>query len=54
MTQTQGSRWRKYLDTPEEAEPDEVEDDDSVLMDRQQLHGNNMTDRCDFRECLCC
>lgn len=45
VTQTQGSRWRKYLDTPEEAEPDEVEDDDSVLMNRQQLHGNNMTDR---------
>ncbi|XP_038556066.1 MRN complex-interacting protein isoform X2 [Micropterus salmoides] len=45
VTQTQGSRWRKYLDTPEEAEPDEEEDDDSVLMDRQQLHGNNMTDR---------
>ncbi|XP_045886935.1 MRN complex-interacting protein [Micropterus dolomieu] len=45
VTQTRGSRWRKYLDTPEEAEPDEEEDDDSVLMDRQQLHGNNMTDR---------
>jgi len=36
------------MDTPEEAEPEEVEE----LMDRQQLHGNNMIDRCDFGEWL--
>ncbi|XP_040903431.1 MRN complex-interacting protein [Toxotes jaculatrix] len=37
---TQVSRWSKYLDTPREAEPEE----ENVLMDRQQLRGNN-TDR---------
>ncbi|XP_049898501.1 MRN complex-interacting protein [Epinephelus moara] len=43
VSQTQVSRWSKYLDTPEEAEPEEEEE--SVLMDRQQLHGINMTNR---------
>ncbi|KAM6951934.1 MRN complex-interacting protein [Lycodopsis pacificus] len=44
MRPTGSSRWSKYLDTPEEAEP-EQEEEENVLMDRQQLHGNNMTDR---------
>ncbi|KAL7394800.1 hypothetical protein ABVT39_004323 [Epinephelus coioides] len=44
VSQTQVSRWSKYLDTPEEAEPEE-EEEESVLMDRQQLHGINMTNR---------
>ncbi|XP_035016660.2 MRN complex-interacting protein isoform X5 [Hippoglossus stenolepis] len=35
VTQTQVSRWSKYMETPEEAE----------LEEEQQLHGNNMTDR---------
>ncbi|XP_053284131.1 MRN complex-interacting protein [Pleuronectes platessa] len=35
VTQTQVSRWSKYMATPEEAE----------LEEDQQLHGNNMTDR---------
>ncbi|XP_069387323.1 MRN complex-interacting protein isoform X2 [Paralichthys olivaceus] len=35
VTQSQVSRWSKYLDTPEEAE----------LEEEQQLHGKNMTDR---------
>ncbi|XP_060935746.1 MRN complex-interacting protein isoform X1 [Limanda limanda] len=35
VTQTQVSRWSKYMATPEEAE----------LEEEQQLHGNNMTDR---------
>ncbi|XP_051810181.1 MRN complex-interacting protein [Acanthochromis polyacanthus] len=43
VTQTQVSRWTKYLDTPKEAEEEEPEW--NVLMDRHQLHGNNMTDR---------
>ncbi|XP_060935747.1 MRN complex-interacting protein isoform X2 [Limanda limanda] len=34
VTQTQVSRWSKYMATPEEAE----------LEEEQQLHGNNMTD----------
>ncbi|XP_070769809.1 MRN complex-interacting protein [Enoplosus armatus] len=41
VTQTRVSRWSKYLDTPEKAEPQE----ENVSMDRQQLHGNNMIDR---------
>ncbi|XP_070693392.1 MRN complex-interacting protein isoform X2 [Pempheris klunzingeri] len=47
VIQSQVSRWSKYLDTPEEAEPEEEEEEEEedVLMDRQQLHGNNMTDR---------
>ncbi|XP_033485631.1 MRN complex-interacting protein isoform X2 [Epinephelus lanceolatus] len=44
VSQTQVSRWSKYLDTPEEAELEE-EEEESVLMDRQQLHGINMTNR---------
>ncbi|XP_023119101.2 MRN complex-interacting protein [Amphiprion ocellaris] len=45
VTQTQVSRWSKYLDTPKEAELEEEEEPEwNVLMDRQQLHGN-MTDR---------
>ncbi|XP_078100548.1 MRN complex-interacting protein [Sander vitreus] len=40
--ETLGSRWTKYLDPPEEAEP---EDGENVLMDRQHLHGNNTADR---------
>ncbi|XP_044060970.1 MRN complex-interacting protein isoform X2 [Siniperca chuatsi] len=44
VTKTQVSRWSKYLDTPEEAEPEEDEEE-NVLMDRQQFHGNNMIDR---------
>ncbi|XP_068181533.1 MRN complex-interacting protein [Antennarius striatus] len=43
VTQTLGSRWTKYLDTPDEAEPQMIEE--NILMDRQQLHGNNRTDR---------
>ncbi|XP_070818330.1 MRN complex-interacting protein [Chaetodon trifascialis] len=50
VTQTQVSCWSKYLDTPEEAEPAE-EEEECVLMDEQQLHGNGMIDRCDLREC---
>ncbi|XP_068571424.1 MRN complex-interacting protein [Cebidichthys violaceus] len=54
MRPTGSSRWSKYLDTPEEAEPEEEgeeegegeeEEEENVLMDRQQLHGNDMTDR---------
>ncbi|XP_047190347.1 MRN complex-interacting protein isoform X2 [Scophthalmus maximus] len=41
--QTQVSRWSKYLDPPEEAGLEEEQE--KVLMDRQQLHGNNVTDR---------
>ncbi|XP_074505582.1 MRN complex-interacting protein isoform X3 [Sebastes fasciatus] len=46
VSQAQGSqsRWSKYLDTPEEAEPEEDEEE-NVVMDRQQLRGNNMIDR---------
>lgn len=47
VTQTQVSCWNKYLNTPEEAEPQEKEEED-VLMDVQQLYGNKMIDRCDF------
>uniref|UniRef100_A0A8D3CLI6 MRN complex-interacting protein N-terminal domain-containing protein n=1 Tax=Scophthalmus maximus TaxID=52904 RepID=A0A8D3CLI6_SCOMX len=46
VRQTQVSRWSKYLDPPEEAGLEEEQE--KVLMDRQQLHGNNVTDRCDF------
>ncbi|XP_051276078.1 MRN complex-interacting protein isoform X2 [Dicentrarchus labrax] len=42
MTHTQVSCWSKYLDTPEEVDPEEEE---NVLMERQKLHGNNMIDR---------
>ncbi|XP_071314455.1 MRN complex-interacting protein [Trachinotus anak] len=45
VRQTQVSRWSKYLDASEEAEQEEAPEEDSILMDRQQLHGNNMTDR---------
>ncbi|XP_054453136.1 MRN complex-interacting protein-like [Anoplopoma fimbria] len=46
LRQTGSSRWSKYLDTPEEAEPEE-EDEEDVLMDffTQQLHDNSMIDR---------
>ncbi|XP_018544621.1 MRN complex-interacting protein [Lates calcarifer] len=43
--QTQVSRWSKYLDTPEEAGLEEEPEEENVLMDRQTLHGNSMTDR---------
>ncbi|XP_068460327.1 MRN complex-interacting protein isoform X2 [Clinocottus analis] len=42
---TGSSRWSKYLDTPEEAEPEEDEVEENVLMDRQQLHRDKMIDR---------
>ncbi|XP_034399566.1 MRN complex-interacting protein [Cyclopterus lumpus] len=45
VKQTGSSRWSKYLNTPEEAEPEKAEVEENVLMDRQQLHGNNMIDR---------
>ena len=52
-SQTQVSRWSKYLDTPQEAEPEEEEEEEgNVLMDRQQLHGSDSINRCDFRECV--
>ncbi|KAM8733357.1 MRN complex-interacting protein isoform 2-T2 [Acanthopagrus schlegelii] len=44
VTHTEVSSWSKYLDTPEGMELKEDEEE-NVLMDRQQLHGNNMTDR---------
>ncbi|XP_041799832.1 MRN complex-interacting protein [Chelmon rostratus] len=45
-TRAQTSCWSKYLDAPEEAEPEEEEEEEEhVLMDKQQLHGNNMIDR---------
>nr|XP_020441070.1 MRN complex-interacting protein isoform X1 [Monopterus albus] len=43
VKQAQVSRWSKYLDPPEEAEPWKEEKD--VLMYRQKLHGNKITDR---------
>ncbi|XP_022617066.1 MRN complex-interacting protein [Seriola dumerili] len=45
VRQTQVSRWCKYLDEPEEANEEGEPEEDNILMDRQQLHGNNMTDR---------
>ncbi|XP_060903688.1 MRN complex-interacting protein isoform X2 [Labrus mixtus] len=42
-SQAQVSRWIKYLDAPEEAEPEE-EDEEKFLLDRKQLHANRMTD----------
>lgn len=47
VTHSQVSCWSKYLDTPEEAGSEKAEED-NVLMKSQQLHGNNMIDRCDF------
>ncbi|XP_076595087.1 MRN complex-interacting protein [Chaetodon auriga] len=44
VTQTQVSCWSKYLDAPEEAEPAE-EEEERVLTDEQQLHGNGVIDR---------
>ncbi|KAL6117187.1 mrnip [Pungitius sinensis] len=38
------SRWNKYLDTPEEAEPED-EEEDNVSLDRQQHRDNHMSDR---------
>lgn len=53
VSHTQVSRWSKYLDTPEETEPEEEkEEEENVLMERQQLHGNNNINRCVFRECV--
>lgn len=43
VSQNHVSRWSKYLDPPEEADPEE----DNVLMDRQELHSHNMSDRCE-------
>ncbi|XP_065814865.1 MRN complex-interacting protein isoform X2 [Labrus bergylta] len=42
-SQAQVSRWIKYLDAPEEAEPEE-EDEEKFLLDMKQLHANRMTD----------
>ncbi|XP_074530592.1 MRN complex-interacting protein [Halichoeres trimaculatus] len=42
--QPQVSRWSKYLDAPEKDE-EETEDEQNVLMERNQLHGNHMIDR---------
>ncbi|XP_023276431.1 MRN complex-interacting protein [Seriola lalandi dorsalis] len=45
VSQTQVSRWFKYLDAPKEANEEGEPEEDNILMDRQQLHGINMTDR---------
>lgn len=42
MSQSQVSRWSKYLEPPEEVE---VEEEQNVMMDRQPFHSNSMTDR---------
>ncbi|XP_042273950.1 MRN complex-interacting protein isoform X2 [Thunnus maccoyii] len=40
VSRPQVSRWSKYLDAPEEEEP-EAGPEENVLMDRQHFHGNN-------------
>ncbi|XP_030594642.1 MRN complex-interacting protein isoform X2 [Archocentrus centrarchus] len=46
VRQAQTSRWSKYLDTPEEAEPeDEAEPEENDLVNRKQLDGNKMAER---------
>uniref|UniRef100_A0A672GEM2 MRN complex-interacting protein N-terminal domain-containing protein n=1 Tax=Salarias fasciatus TaxID=181472 RepID=A0A672GEM2_SALFA len=39
------SRWSKYLDTPEDAEPEEEDLQENVVTERQQRRSNNIFHR---------